>query len=280
MYNLDINFLKDRPDYQPKSSRGNRRPTVSTPSGAFTPLYIGVAVGLFLPALVGGLWFFVQQQNASLEQKQAQLDAELGKLKAFDDQIAALNAQVEAVKTETTALANVFNRIRPWSAILQDIRDRVPGGVQVKTIKQSSQVLAPAPATTPSPAPSPDATPVVSVPIDKLSIVGTANSFDEVNDFVLLLQQSSFIKPKETQLIKANLVDNPLEIEVSSEITPTSQVYKLPQVVEYEIQTTLSDADAAVLVQELERKGAVGLASRIKNLQSKGVIPQQGGSQP
>ncbi|PSB00662.1 PilN domain-containing protein [Merismopedia glauca] len=272
MYSLDINFLKDRPDYQPKSARGVRRPTISTPSGAFTPLYIGVAIGLFLPALVGGLWFFVQQQNASLEQKQAQLDAELGKLTAFDQQIAALNAQTSAIKAETTALGNVFNRIRPWSAILQDIRDRIPGGVQVKTIKQTAQVLAPAPTATPTPAPNATPTPVVTIPIDKLSIVGTANSFDNVNDFMLLLQQSSFVKAKETQLIKANLVDNPLPVEVAKQNSVGSKVYKLPQVVEYEIQTTLNDVPSAVLVQELERKGAVGLASRIRNLQSKGVI--------
>jgi type IV pilus assembly protein PilN len=275
MYSLDINFLKDRPDYQPKSVRGGaRRRTVSAPSGALIPLYVGVAMGLFLPALAGGLWFFMQQQNASLEQKQAQLDGELGRLKQYDDQIVSLTTQIEATKAETLALGNVFNKIRPWSAILQDIRDRIPGGVQVKKIQQSSQVLAPAPNANATPPPAPNGTPapVVSVPIDKLSIVGTANSFEGVNDFVLLLQQSSFVKAKETQLVKANLVENPLQIQSPKETSGGAKNYKLPQVVEYEIQTTLNDVPAAVLVQELERKGAVGLASRIRNLQSKGVI--------
>lgn len=279
MYSLDINFLKDRPNYQSKSARrggGQRRPSLPAATGAFTPLYVGVALGLFLPALVGGLWFFIQQQNATLEQKQAQLDAELGRLKGFDEQVAQLTSQTNAVKADTVALGSVFNKIRPWSAILQDIRDRMPAGVQIKTIKQTTQVLAPAPAASPTPAPTPNATPapVATVPIDKLSITGTATSFDGVNDFMLLLQQSSFVKAKETQLVKATLVENPLPVETASQNAEAGKTYKLPQVVEYEIQTTLNDVPSAVLLQELERKGAVGLVSRIKNLQSKGVLQQ------
>jgi type IV pilus assembly protein PilN len=271
MYSLDINFLKDRPDYQPKAARGVKRSAtskVATPRGALIPLYGGVALGLFIPALLGGLWFLAQQQNASLNEELTAKKAELGRLVSAEEEITALTAQATSVKEETNALGNVFNKIRPWSAILQDVRDRVPSGVQVRTIQQSSQVLAPAPTASPAPTPNPnEPPPTAALPIDKLTIEGTANSFEDVNDFVLLLQQSSFVKPQETQLLNASLADNPLTIAGGE-----GKSYKLPQVVDFKIQTTLNDLPAAVLVQELERKGAVGLASRIRNLQSKGVI--------
>ncbi|NEQ18297.1 MAG: fimbrial assembly protein, partial [Moorea sp. SIO3E2] len=54
-----------------------------------------------------------------------------------------------------------------------------------------------------------------------------------------------------------------------------SQVkYTLPKVVEYTIKTQLSDIPASEILKELDRKGAVGLVTRIRNLQSQGVIQQ------
>ena len=42
MYSLDIIFLKDRPEYQPKS---NKKPKIAFPAGNLTPVYLGVALG-------------------------------------------------------------------------------------------------------------------------------------------------------------------------------------------------------------------------------------------
>jgi type IV pilus assembly protein PilN len=228
---------------------------------------------------VGGLWLFLQQQNASLAQQKAELDSQLQAQQAERQKITTLNKQTEQVRTETTALATVFNQVKPWSAMLQDIRERIPPGVQIRNIEQVEV----APPTTPTPAASPSPSPAASPganaaaastarPTVNLKISGTARSFDDVNFFLLTLQRSSFFKGDETQLLNAQLVANPTKLEVpqtqNQSAAPVNQVkYELPKVVEYTIQTSLSDVPASELLRELDRKGAVGLVTRIRTLQ-------------
>jgi type IV pilus assembly protein PilN len=277
MYSLDVNFLNDRPDIRPQG-QGTTYKSGPNPR-EMTPLILGVVVGLLLPGLVGGLWFVLQQQIAGLEQQSSELDAELARQGAEKQKIAQLQAQVDKVKTETDALASVFNQIKPWSAMLQDIRERIPPGVQIRTIQQTQVVPT---QTTASPTPSPAAgTPnaqAASAPTStsQLEITGTARSFDEVNYLLLTLQRSSFVKSAETQLVRAELVKNANKLEVN---VPENRnqggatvTYELPKVVEYKIQTSISDVPASELLRELDRKGAVGLVTRIRTLQEKGVI--------
>lgn len=259
MYSLDINFLNDRPEYRPDSGKSPR--AKSTP-GSMVPLFLGVAAGVFLPAVVAVLWLILQNKNTELQAQSAELDAKLGELRAADEKVAAINAQAGQITTETNALATVFNQIKPWSAMLQDIRDRIPTGVQIDTIQQ---VAPPAPT---AENPNPPALVEVS---------GIARSFNDVNDFLLTLQKSPFLKADQTQLVSADLRDNPTQLEVqqpaAGQATGSSTVQvKLPQVVVYKIQTSLSDVPASDLLRELERKGAVGLVTRIRTLQQKGVI--------
>ncbi|MBD1861002.1 MULTISPECIES: PilN domain-containing protein [Trichocoleus] len=259
MYSLDVNFLNDRPEYRPDVGGGPSRPKAAP--GSLVPLFLGVATGVFLPAVVLVLWLVLQNKNAELQTRIDQLNVQLGELQRADEKVAAINAQAGQIKAETDALATVFNQIKPWSAMLQDIRDRVPAGVQVSNIQQTD-----APAATPqSPNPAP-----------KVEISGAARSFNDVNDFLLTLQKSPFLKASETQLVGADLRDNPTQIEVRQDRTPQSSTpdvqVKLPQVVVYKIQTSLSDVPASELLRELDRKGAVGLVTRIRTLQQKGVI--------
>lgn len=277
MYSLDVNFLNDRPDIRPQAQGATYK---SGPNPReMTPLILGVVVGLLLPGLVGGLWFVLQQQIAGLEQQSTELDAELARQGAEKQKIAQLQAQVDKVKSETDALASVFNQVKPWSAMLQDIRERVPPGVQIRTIQQTQVVPT---QTTASPTPSPAAgtsnAQVASAPspTSQLEITGTARSFDEVNYLLLTLQRSSFVKSAETQLVRAELVKNANKLEVN---VPENRnqggatvTYALPKVVEYKIQTSISDVPASELLRELDRKGAVGLVTRIRTLQEKGVI--------
>lgn len=259
MYSLDVNFLNDRPEYRPDVGGGPSRP--KAPSGSMAPLYLGVAAGVFLPAVVVVLWLVLQNKNAELQTRIEALNARLGELQKADEKVAAINAEAGQIKTETDALATVFNQIKPWSAMLQDIRDRVPAGVQVSTIQQTD---------------APAATPQNPNPGSKVEISGVARSFNDVNDFLLTLQKSPFLKATETQLVGADLKDNPTQIEVRKDPTPQTSTpdvqVKLPQVVSYKIQTSLSDVPASDLLRELDRKGAVGLVTRIRTLQQKGVI--------
>jgi len=308
MYSLDINFLKDpnrRPEERLSQNKGSG---TKAPSGSLTPLFLGIAVGILPLGLVGGLLLFTQHQTAQKQEQLTALNGELDRLKIGQKQVDDLKAQTKKIQEDTNALITVFDQIKPWSAILQDIRSRVTPGLQISSIQQSmvaATAAAPAAAkrspvsravTPPNPeaspgSPSPQAspasaktktaatTPTPPQPQMKLDISGTARSFDEVNYFMLGLQQSSFFKKEDTQLISAQLVNNPTRIEVPQNRAGSGpqDKYELPKVVQYKIQTSFNQEPASKLLQELDRKGAVGLTSRIRTIQQ---IQEKGDSQP
>ncbi|MFB8792385.1 MAG: PilN domain-containing protein [Potamolinea sp.] len=306
MYSLDINFLKDpnrRPEERLSANKGSG---TKAPAGSLTPLFLGIAVGILPLGLVGGLFLFTQHQTAQKQQELTALNGELDRLKIGQKQIDDLKAQTNKIQEDTNALITVFDQIKPWSAVLQDIRSRVTPGLQISSIQQTqvatTAAAAPAAAkrspvsravTPPNPeaspgSPSPQASPKDKTaatapsppqPITKLDISGTARSFDEVNYFMLGLQQSSFFKKEDTQLISAQLVNNPTRIEVPQNRTGSGpqDKYELPKVVQYKIQTIFNQEPASKLLAELERKGALGLVNRIKTIQQ---IQEKGDSQP
>ena len=256
MYSLDVNFLKDRPAYQKKPDRSGRI-SLKFPTGDLTLLYAGVAVGVVLPALLGIGWWVLQGKIVELDGQIAQLDQESKRLDTEIGNINKIKEETKAVKGETQALVTVFDQIRPWSAMLQDLRDRIPAAVQIKTIRQTP----PIPAAEGKPA---------SNPAGGLEIIGLARSFNDVNDFLLSLQQSQFLKSTESRILTATLVDAPLIPGVSQ---PANGVTIKPlQVVKYTIQSSMNDVPASELIRELEKKGTVGLVTRIRSIQQTGVI--------
>ncbi|MBE9129672.1 MULTISPECIES: PilN domain-containing protein [unclassified Coleofasciculus] len=264
MYSLDVNFLKDRPQYQQAEAKPKGK---AIDMGSKTPLILGAIVGLLLPAAVGGLWLFLQQQNTRLQTEIADVDQKLASLGAQKQQIAQLDQQIQEVNQKTTALATVFNQIKPWSAILQDVRERIPTGVQIQSIQQTETAASPPPASSDPNAPAASA----PAPAINLEISGTASSFDDVNYFLLTLQRSSFLKNDETQLVSAQLVPNPTQLKVpekeAQQQSSAEVTYELPKVVSYKIKTSLNDVPASEILREIDRKGAVGLVTRIKTLQ-------------
>ncbi|MEH2150157.1 PilN domain-containing protein [Nostoc sp.] len=258
MYSLDVNFLKDRPAYQKKPERKGGI-GLNLPTGNLTPVYVGVALGVGLPALLGVGWWLLQGKIVELEGTIAQLDQENKRLDTEIGNLNKIKAETNAVKGETQALVTVFDQIRPWSAMLQDLRDRIPAAVQIKNIRQT----APIPAAEGKPA---------SNPAGGLEINGLARSFNDVNDFLLSLQQSRFLKSTESRIVTATLVDAPLTPGVSQ--LTNGVTIKPPQVVEYTIQSSMSDVPASELIRELEKKGTVGLVTRIRSMQQTGVIPK------
>ncbi|KAB8334742.1 PilN domain-containing protein [Scytonema tolypothrichoides VB-61278] len=255
MYSIDINFLKNR---KLENKFEEKRLGISLPTGNFTPVYIGVVVGIFFPALVGVGWLFVQSQNTVYYQNITQLEQEN---KSLENEIESLNKiQVETkkIKQETQALVSVFDQVRPWSAMLQELRDRIPTTVQIDTIKQIIF-------TTPTQEQS------ALHPAGGIEISGYARSFSDVNDFTLTLQQSRFFKAGQTKIMTAELVDFPLP--PTGNPINSSQI-KPPQIVKYTIQSSLSDVPASEFIRELEQKGTVGLVSRIRSMQQTGIIPK------
>jgi type IV pilus assembly protein PilN len=325
MYSLDINLLRERAEYQTGSpSEFINNTAISPPKYGKAPLFIGMGVAALTLLASGGGWFFLGQRTTQLEAKQKDLDRKLGSLQAQDRRLQDLTNQAAQVSEETQSLASVFNQIQPWSAILQDLRESIPQGVQIANVTQSEiKGVTPAPAApgavapsgglinkvatppsgeaalkppiaaqietkvaatvaadrtgTPATTPSPTATLSADIPTTKVDITGTAKSFDEVNNFILTLKQSAFFNPDDTQLLSAGLIAS----GTLTRITPKGTIegsqngltqLQLPKVVKYKIQTSLKRIPAADLIRELERKGAVGLVTRLKSLQQQQVI--------
>ncbi|MBW4588083.1 PilN domain-containing protein [Aetokthonos hydrillicola Thurmond2011] len=254
MYSLDINFLKDRPEYQPKVKR---KITIAFPTGNLTPAYLGVSLGVFFPLLAGLSLWFLQAKNSEMEQNIARLEQEKQQLDQQIGNINKIKEETNTIKRETQALVTVFDQIRPWSAMLQDLRDRIPSTVQIEEIKQT-------------PPTTPDKNQPPPNPAGGVEIVGFARSFNDVNDFLLSMQQSRFLKSTETKIITSELVDAPSSQGGIRSITGIP--IKPPQIVKYTIQSTLSDVPASELIRELEQKGTVGLVARLRSLQQTGVL--------
>ncbi len=285
MYSLDVNFLKDRPEVLGKREAGRTESTGRVAPRELTPLFAGAGVAALLLALVGGLWYFANNSNNELEQQISEVNNQISAVDAKLGESRKIVDETNKITGETQALAGVFNQIKPWSAMMQDIRDRIPPGVAIASISEAD--VAPTPAAAPAPAPSPannaspkapnQASPATAF-TTKVEITGYAHSFSDVNDFLLTLQRSSFLKKDQTQLVSAELKDDPTQLERPKIPTTTKSntpqvTYELPKVVTYRIQTSLSDVPAADLLRELDRQGAVGLVTRIRTLQEQGVNP-------
>lgn len=271
MYSLDINFLNDRPDYKPiektfVSSRKTGAPVDRK------PIMIGVLAALALNAAWAGAWLIFNGRNNQLQKEldalQAQLDAKTSEVQALDQ----IYANAKQANDEADALAGVFNEIKPWSALTREMAALMQiAGVKVTQIEQSEPQSQASSSSKSSKeedaaAPAPKAT-------AKLQIEGIASSLAELNDFILLLNQSAFFDSEKTQLLSANLTDNPTKLEESQPENGSSKnTPELQPVIEYTIETSLSSATASELLPELKSNGSTGLVNRIETLQKKGVI--------
>jgi len=290
MYSLDINFLNDRPDYKPVAAKSSAKKS----SGGSTdqmPLIGATLFSFGLIAAVMGAWWWATNQNTRLATEQATLDQELATLNTQANTIKAINAETDKVTAEYKALAGVFDQIKPWSAMLQDLSARTPAGLQIAKIEQIDPSPPPLAAATPPPAATPAAspgaspspasptpaaapTPVVPQQAAKVQISGIASTFAQVNDFMLLVQRSPFFLNTDTKLVAATLKNNPTQLQLRNK-NAAAELPKLRPVVEYKIETTLSPTGASELLPELRSKQADGLAIRIETLQEKGVLEPQ-----
>ncbi|MEI6443597.1 MAG: PilN domain-containing protein [Nostocales cyanobacterium ELA583] len=267
MYSLDINFLEDRPEYQKQTVTKAKRPPIQL--GNLIPVYLGVGVGLVLPGLVFIGLSILEGKTTELTQAIAKLEEEG---KSLDGRIANINkikAEAAGIHSQNKALVTVFDQIRPWSAMLQDLRDRIPSKVQIETIKQIAVTLPPVVPVKGAVAATPSNT------AGFLEISGFAISYALVNDFALSLGQSRFFTKEDTKIMTAELVDAPAITGFLPPKADKSDVKIKPiQVVKYTIKTGLSSVPASDLIQELEKKGTVGLVDRLRNIKKVGVIAQ------
>jgi type IV pilus assembly protein PilN len=252
MYSLDINFLKERqiPDTKPSGEKQK------IDLGDITPIWIGAGVGVGIPALLYVGYLYLQNQTTEVTTKITQLQAQITNLDQKIATVTKVKHDKDQAIEEVKALVTVFDQIRPWSAVLQDLRDRIPQTVQIDDIKQIA-------ATPPPPPGGKGAVEPVNL-AGGMEITGYAQSFNDVNDFLLILQQSKFLNSEEGRITTAELVSAP-----NSNSKGNSQP---PPIVKYTIKVGLSNVPASTLIKELEEKGSQGLVARLSDIKKAGVI--------
>ncbi len=258
MHNLDINFLKDRQEEQPLVNNTATQ-VGATGNESNLPMIIGGVIMLLFPLLAFGYSFQLAKQNETIKTKNAELDTKINNAKAAQGSIEQKRQLLNRAKDENKALVSVFTQIKPWSAIFQDISDRIPTGVQITSIQEQ--------------APGGNSRNSSTRGAITVEIKGYATSQGLVNDFLLTLQEAKFLTANKTQIEDTKIVENPIQVESSEQegINLEDLGIKKPELVNYSITTQLSNTPASQLIEELSRKGAVGLVRRIRTLEQKGI---------
>lgn len=248
MYSLDVNFLRERREQEEptKVTEEVTQPTVSVESNL--PLIIGAVIAVILPAAVGGFWYWTTVQTSQLEEEIAQLEKEINQIRSrrneIENKIANQREALQREKANLDGLVNIFNDVKPLSAILEDVNDRAPIAVQINSLNQNSQT--------------------------NFTLSGVGASYEIVNYFYLTLKRSPFIKPDSVQLSpvrKSNYtmptVNQPDDPEVSS-----------GEIVNYDISFELRNKPSYQLLPLLEEQGATGLSTRFRALEIRGILQQ------
>jgi type IV pilus assembly protein PilN len=259
MYSLDINFLKDREirvyEAKPRQRSGgggdapaDRRPIIYGLLGALVPL-----------ALVGGYWVVTRGQVQQLQSRKVALEGELAQIQTQLQEISSIQGQIDVVKAENNSFVSVFNEIVPWSALLQDIRDRTPARIQITNLSQDAGV---------TPANDPESPPPRA---GGIAIEGVACSFDDINDFALVLQRSPLLEGGTVAIAESQQQDELLDPAVDGRC-PGTPANVPSYLVDYTIRANITNTPASELIDELDRQGAVGLVTRLRALRETGVI--------
>ena len=247
MYNLDINFLRERRAEQTDNIASSFVEKKETPLADKIPIAAGIIIAIAAPAITFGFYKNVKAETTVVETAILQLESEIAELGNQNLKIEELNTEIEQVKQETAALVGVFEKIEPWAAILQEVSDRTPPEVLVESLQQSS---------------SDDGI--------GLNIAGVALNYESVNDFVLLLQRSPFFARNQVRLNGASTASFGIKIE-NEEDLPENASLEIPEGVQFTISAQLANVPASQLIKEIERKGSDGLVIRLNTLERKGV---------
>lgn len=247
MYNLDINFLRDRNPEQSADLSNDfvqkREPTIADK----IPIALGALVFLLAPALAFGYLKNVNAKTASLKQEIQQIEGEIAELGNQNKKLEAANQEIQKVEQETAALVGVFEKIKPWAAIMQEVSDRTPPGVLVESLQQSG---------------SGNGT--------GINIAGIARTYEDVNDFVLFLQRSPFFDGKQIKLNGASTAQFSVEVE-NEDALPDNATLLIPEGIQYTISAQLNNVPSSQLKEEIEKKGSIGLVTRLNTLERKGA---------
>ncbi|MBD2319528.1 PilN domain-containing protein [Phormidium tenue] len=234
MYTLDINFLSDR--VADEAQAAERQPIADSQF-----LIYGGAAAVVAFAIVGGAFLVLNSQNEGIQNELSALTAKESQLNSKLTALKTQETELQAIEARTGELVNLFVGNFPVSAITDDIRKRTPITVQVEAITQAS---------------------VAASATDRakttISLTGKATSYNELNDFLLLLKASPLLEDKDTVLVSSSL------------LPATSD--KNFNLVNFQIITATTSKSPADILPELQKTGADGLVTRVNLLKQQGVI--------
>ena len=249
MYGIDINFLNDRVDRPADAIVAVGQAAPKSPAANKLPLLIGLMVALSALGGVGSYWVVLEHQKKGLTAQSSALDSQLSELQQKIAQIETVKQQTAAINSEIQALASVFERIRPWSAIVRDVQGRIPTRTQILRLVQTAATEGGSAA-------------------GGIELGGNACSFDDVNDFMLTLKSSPFLVSDSIEITTASL-----GAEVPGRCPGESASEESAELVSYTITGEIKSIPATALLDELNRQQeSTGLAARIRALQATGAI--------
>ena len=267
MYSLEINFLNDRPEFTPDTGPATPSAPVA-PQANPLPAIIGLVVAIALPGGAYMTKIYLDGEGVKLTTERDNLTTELSNIQSQLSQVETLKAEEASIQGEIESLVGVFSQVQPVSAILQEVSNRIPSNLRMSTFNLAS---------------------------NQLTLSGTAASYADLTDFLLVLKQSIFIDPKTVKLTASTPGENPVQVEVDylddPTAPPTAQAntppnhegedpdrpqveYNPPEVVTYTVTAQLSNPSATEpeVLDQLRTLGAAGLVERIEVLQQRGII--------
>ncbi|WP_287129538.1 PilN domain-containing protein [Candidatus Cyanaurora vandensis] len=126
MYVPEINFLKDR------TTEGVAEPLVSESfesEGGLDPLIVAVVLPVAALGLVAAVTLFFNSQIGSKTDELAALNSQIGVVQAEVASLKSQEKELQEYQNRSQAVINLFDLSRPWSAVLEDLRRRVPSSV-------------------------------------------------------------------------------------------------------------------------------------------------------
>jgi Tfp pilus assembly protein PilN len=169
MYTPEINFLKERTltATTGQFTAGGVAVPVAPSRGGSTAIIIGLLIaGVSLGAYAWGN-FQLTSRLTALRLDRDEINRDLSEAQSELSRRQALQTELDGLLARTNAFQSFFVSLQPWSAILQDVRNRVPPDVWVSNLSTTANTV---------------------------TIQGQSLEFEQVNDFILTLKQSPYVQ--------------------------------------------------------------------------------------
>ncbi len=180
MFTPDINFLKERPQTPGTDNviAVDEAPSSGGPLGGAGAVVVGFFAALIALGAWGGFTYVLRGQLETLQEEDARLTRDLDVRRSELSTLQAQNDELQGILARTEAFRTFFSQVQPWSAILQDVRDRIPPDVWIVSITTTDR---------------------------QLGIQGRSLSFEQINELMLTLLESEFVE--DVRLVRGQKVD-------------------------------------------------------------------------